>query len=878
MLLFLAVVFLGPVAAVHAAVAPLQDACNYLEDVRGTSRSACLSDSARIGDEVMREAVSGAPERRRQVEELARRLSAAASDRQITAVLFEFGTLVPPLNERTFPAWFAAENPLRLSGPTAEAVAFWISRQGTDRAERRLEGPAESVPASALSKRLSEIAQNADAAAAAMDGTRPRSKHDFPAPVDDQPAKTNRKKELAVSNSVKSFSDLSLAPPPAPSDMKKGKTDLPPLLSPGEDGPRESLSWSIDRKADPCADFYQFACGKWIGDHPLNGQSERTRFSELSYRNEAQLRVIVQKLASAPPPDPNERKLGDYFASCMDRNAIESSGLKPLQPDLSRIQDVADMKGLAKTIAHLHSPGLPALFGFGSERDRKNAQEVIASISQAGGGLPREYYLDRSHSKKLKAYADHVKKTFMLLEGDKRRAGLEAGAVLRLETALARITVPNEELRDPAATYHRMPLADFAALAPSFPWTEYLLELKAPPIIELNVSTPKYFEGLETLLAAAPLDDWKAYLRWRLLSATSQELPSAFSDEESNFSNILNGSKGRPQRWNSCLSEIDDAMGEALGQAYVEQHFDESAKKAMVQLAQTIKSVLKDDIEQASWMDPETKRHALEKAEAMTLKVGYPDHPKDYGGLKIVRGAAYGNARSAGAYGVQQNLARIGRPVDKSEWGMPAQAVNAYYSAQNNEIVFPAGILQPPFFDPQAGEAVNFGAIGTIVGHEMTHGFDDEGRRYDSAGNLHDWWTEKDSKSFQGLAQNFVKQYSAYPVVPGEKLPVNGELTLGENIADNGGLRLAYKAFQSAPGEKRGSDGFTPEQSFFLGYGRLSCGNETKESAQLWAATDPHPPKRVRVNASTSNMPEFQQAFNCKPGSPMVAREPARIW
>lgn len=645
---------------------------------------------------------------------------------------------------------------------------------------------------------------------------------------------------------------------------------------------------SLDRSVNACADFNMFANGGWIARNPVPAAYPRWgRFNELAERNRDALHEILEAAAKnrKAKKGSNEQKIGDFYASCMDEARIEKEGVKPLAPELKRINSLKDVRGLEEEIAHFHRQGVGAVFAFGTGQDLKNSTQIIANAFQGGLSLPdRDYYLkDDEKSKTIRAeYVKHVAKMFELMGDDAAKAASEANTVLAIETKLAQASMSRVQLRDPNARYHKMDLVQLKSLTPNFSWDTYFTSIGTRGITEINVGQPDFFKAVEKELSATPIEDWKTYLRWHLLDAAAPNLPKKFVDEDFHFGGtILQGTKEQLPRWKRCVTSTDRSLGEALGQVYVQKAFPPEAKARAQQMVMNLVAALQGDLSTLDWMSDPTRKQAAAKLNAFMRKIGYPDKWRDYSALKIDRGIFQNNVFRSNEFARQYNLNKLGKPVDRTEWGMTPPTVNAYYNPTMNEIVFPAGILQPPFFDPLADDAINYGAVGAVIGHEMTHGFDDSGSQFDSQGNLKNWWTEDDLKKFKTRAQCVMDQFDSYVVEPG--LNQNGKLVVGESIADLGGLTIAFAAFQkSMEGKPRPAsiDGFTPEQRFFLGYAQIWAQNARPEFERLQTQTDPHPLGRFRVNGPLSNMPMFAQAFQCKAGDPMVRPPEKRcqIW
>jgi putative endopeptidase len=641
---------------------------------------------------------------------------------------------------------------------------------------------------------------------------------------------------------------------------------------------------ALDRSADPCVDFYQFACGTWTKENPIPAdQATWGRFSELAERNRTTLRSLLDKV-SEPKPDrsPIAAKLGDYYATCMDDAHVESLGGKPIEPALKRIDAIKTKEELPALLGSLQEIGVATFFNFGSDQDFKDSSSVIAEVDQGGLGLPdRDYYFkeDAKSVEQRTKYVAHVEKMFVLAGEPAAQAKTDATAVMTLETALAKNALDRVSRRDPNNVYHKMTRKDLAALTPDFAWEKFYQGAQIPAFTDVNVSEPDYVRGMAAAITAQPLPAIKAYLRWHQINSASTLLSKAFVDEHFDFyGRTLQGRTEQLPRWKRCVQYTDGDLGEALGQLYVDATFGADGKRRMLEMVTHLESALKKDIDTLDWMTPETKKQAAIKLAAFTRKIGYPDKWRDYGALNIVRGELVGNSERANAFEHHRQLAKIGKPVDRGEWLMTPPAVNAYYNPQNNEIVFPAGILQPPFFDKTMDDGVNYGAIGGVIGHEMSHGFDDQGSQFDKSGNLQNWWAEGDAKEFKARTQCIVDQYSKYLAV--DDVHVNGKLTLGENVGDNGGLRIAFMALQEALAGKTAQkiDGFTPEQRFFLGWGQIWCQNDRPENARMRANLDPHSPSRARVNGVVSNMSEFAKTYSCKAGAPMVNATQCKVW
>jgi putative endopeptidase len=642
----------------------------------------------------------------------------------------------------------------------------------------------------------------------------------------------------------------------------------------------------MDTTVSACVNFNQYANGGWMASHPIPPEfPSYGTFRELADRSEVTLHQILETAASRKDarPGSDEQKIGDFYASCMDTAQVESEGAKPLQPEFDRINQIHDLPSLRAEVAHLHGYGAGVLFRFSEQQDRKDSTQVIASAFQGGMGLPERGYYFRKDEKSQKirdAYVKHIASMFALLGDDADKAAAESQTVMALETKLAQSAMDRIQMRDPDATYHKMALAELQGLTPNFSWEAYLGELGYPQVKEVNVGQPKFFGNLNELLASVPLDDWKTYLRWHVIAAAAPALSDNFVQEDFNFrSRVLQGTEKIQERWKRCVQATNFRLGFALGKLYVKEEFPPEAKARADKMVHFLIAALRDDIQTLPWMGPETKKAALAKLDAFTPKIGYPDKWRDYSAFKVDRGPFVENVLRGDLFEFHRSLNKIGKPVDRGEWGMTPPTVNAYYNPSMNEIVFPAGILQPPFFDPKADDAVNYGGIGAVIGHEMTHGFDDEGRKFDAHGNRADWWTADDVKNFQERATCVEKQFDAYVAI--DDIHEKGKLVLGESIADLGGLTIAYKAYQkSLQGKPRPPkiNGLTPEQRFFLSFAQIWAGNDRPEYIRLQVNTNPHPLHNFRAIAAPSNMPMFQQAFGCKAGDPMVREERCTIW
>ncbi len=651
-----------------------------------------------------------------------------------------------------------------------------------------------------------------------------------------------------------------------------------PTIKPGLD------LTNLDTSCKACDDFYQFATGGWQKKNPIPpAYASWGNFNILAEQNREVLHTILEDAAkdTNATPGSNEQKIGSYYRSCMDTDKIEAAGIDPIKDELAKINAVTDTKSLMLEIARLQAQGLDAGLQFGSTADTKDSSKTIAGVGFGGLGMPdRDYYLkDDDRSKTIRAaYATYVTTQFTNAGDDATTAAKEAADVIALETALAKATPTRIELRDPSLTYHPTPVDQLSTLAPNVPWSDIFAVYGAPKFTTVDIALPNYVKAYNTELTATPLSTWKDYLRFHLISSLANALPKRFGDASFAFySTTLSGVKVQQPRWKRCVSATDGALGEALGAVYVAKVFPPAAKARALSLVDNLQSVLNADIKQLPWMSPETRIKASEKLEAYTKKIGYPDTFINYS--KLIIGDSYvANIAAVSAFDTARDVAKIGKPTDRKEWGMTPPTVNAYYNPSNNEIVFPAGILRPPFFSPLADDAVNYGAIGAVIGHEMTHGFDDEGRQFDAKGNLSDWWTKTDAEKFAKRANCIVTQFDGYQVAPG--VHEQGQLVQGEAIADLGGITIAYKAFQKTAEYKahKKIDGYTPEQRFFLAYAQVWASERTDAYQRQAAVVDPHPDPKWRVIGTLSNMPEFKAAFHCMAGDKMVRANACQIW
>jgi putative endopeptidase len=677
------------------------------------------------------------------------------------------------------------------------------------------------------------------------------------------------------------FSLVPSAPAQQPAASSPPPAEAKPL--PGLD-----LS-SMDLTADPCTDMYKFACGHFSANHPIpNDQPSVDPFYVLYNVNTQELNTILQKAqAGGATRTPDEQKIGDYFKACMDTSLIQSEGLTRIQPLLDKINsvDTSDKAQLATLLGELQREGIDVFFGYGEQQDLKDSNKQIAEIAQAGLGLPEKDYYTRTGDKDVKIreqYVAHITKMLTFAGSTPQQALKDAQNILKLETALANASLGAVDLRDPEKTYHLQPVATLVAGLPGFDFTAFEDAIHSPRVTEINNSTPDFLPAMTQQLSTADPATIKAYLRYHLLTAVPRNLPHELDAENFDFyGRILYGQPEQQARWKRCSNAVNGGLGEALGKVYVDQYFAGDSKAKMLQMVHDIEAAMGNDIDQIDWMSPATKVRAKEKLAAIANKIGYPDKWRDYTKLIVKPDDPLGNTLRANDFENDRQLNKIGKPVDHSEWGMTPPTVNAYYDSSMNDINFPAGILQPPFYDRTQDLAVNYGHIGGVIGHELTHGFDDEGRKFNAKGNLDDWWTPDDLKKFEARTDCLVNEYSSFTAV--DDIKVNGKLTLGENTADNGGLMLAFMAYmQRAKADHldvdKKIDGFTGPQRFFISFAQNYCENTHPEAVRSLVLSDPHSPDPVRVNGVLPNQPGFAPAFGCKTGVPMAPVKSCRVW
>jgi endothelin-converting enzyme/putative endopeptidase len=669
-----------------------------------------------------------------------------------------------------------------------------------------------------------------------------------------------------------------------PSTQQSSEALLP--YSPGLD-----LS-SMDKSVDPCVDLYHYSCGGWQKKNPI--PPDQTSWSVYAKLYQDNLTFLRGMLEQAAQPDERRnavtRQIGDFYAACMDDAAVEKRGLAAIQPELDAVAQIKSAKELTPLVARLqliyfrYSYNSSMLFSSGSMQDPDDSEHVIADVDQGGLALPdRDYYTkDDAKSKETREhYLQHVQRVFELIGDDPAAARKNAETVMRLETAMAKASLTRVERRDPHKLVHKMKVADLAQLAPNFDWLAYYHEMQYPEFAVLNVDAPEFIKELNTLLASESIDSWKSYLRFHVADTSSPYLSSKFVEENFQFyRQYLRGAKEIQPRWKRCVQYVNYDLSEALGQVYVARVFSPELKESTLDMVRRIEDAMGQRIRALDWMSPETKQQALAKLTGIRNKIGYPDRWRDYSSVKIVRDDFAGNVERAHQFESRREIDKIGKPVDHGEWDISAPTVDAYYNPQMNDINFPAGVLQPPLYDPKMDDAPNYGDTGGTIGHELTHGFDDEGSQFDARGNLKNWWTKEDREKFDARTKCVEDQYSGYVAV--EDVHINGKLTLGENVADLGGEILAYVAWKDATKDKNlhPIDDLTPEQRFFIGFAQWDCANERPEDMRMRAMTDPHSPARYRINGVVVNMPEFEEAFHCRPGQPMVkpAANVCKVW
>ncbi len=643
---------------------------------------------------------------------------------------------------------------------------------------------------------------------------------------------------------------------------------------------------NLDRSASACNDFYQYAVGGWMSKNPVPAAYSRWgSFHALDKANQEKMRTLLDDAArGGAPAGSDKQRVGDYYASCMDTAASEKAGIKPLEQHLARIDALSSANDLPRLLAYLHALKITAGFGFGSTPDLKQSDRVVAGAGQSGLGLPdRDYYTkDDEKSKEIRdRYVQHVARMLQFLGDSPSDAAAAAKNIMALETKLAEASMTNVQLRDPNALYNKMTIAELKALSPSFAWDAYFAAAGVNGLQTIIVAQPEFIPELGHQVSSQSVDTWKDYLRWRTIDVAANSLSSKIVDANFDFfGKYLEGKKELQPRWRRCATYTDAALGEAVGRLWTDRYFPATAKAEAMEMVQNLMGALRTDINTLDWMGPETRRRATEKLEAFGTKIGYPDVWRDYSALTLNRGPYAANEIAANAFEVRRDLAKIGKAVDRNEWLLSPPTVNAYNNPLMNEIVFPAGILQPPFYDPNADDAYNYGGMGAVIGHELIHGFDDEGRQYDAKGNLADWWTAEDKERFLERAKCVSEQFSAFDL--GDGLRMTGDLVLGESIADLGGLEIAYSAYRkSQEGKPRQViNGFTPEQRFFLGWAQVWAATSTREADRLQVTTDPHPLPKYRVNGPLANMPSFAEAYGCKTNDKMVTAGAERcdIW
>jgi putative endopeptidase len=660
-----------------------------------------------------------------------------------------------------------------------------------------------------------------------------------------------------------------------------------PLAPFGVEPPVPAFSVAyMDTSVSPTADFYAYADGQWVKDNPVPADKARwASFTQLAERNSYLIHALLEDAAATDnPAGTPRREAGDFYASAMDTNRLDQLRFIPIVADLTRIDDIESTEGLFRLLARFHEEGVGGIFSESVGPDARQSSIYALELDQGGLSLPdRDYYLKESFAEQRKAYQEHVAKMFALLGEKSEEAAAHAGIVLDIETQLAKASRSRVDLRDPIKNYNKVTKTGLLEKTPAIRWQAYLSEQDLARIPYAVVGQPEFFEAVDKLVRSRPLSHWRVYLRWHVLHASAPFLGSDVEAENFNFfGKVLSGQPEQEPRWKRAFHALDRSIGEAVGQLYVEKYFPPQAKARMNDLVENLKTVFRDHLEKVDWMTDATRAKALSKFARFTRKIGYPDKFRDYSSIKITRDDYLGNIRRAAAFEEHRQIVRVGQPVDRTEWEMTPETVNAYFNPLQNEIVFPAGILQPPFFDVSKDDAVNYGAIGVVIGHEITHGYDDQGRKYDAEGNLNEWWTKEDAKEFDARAQKVVEEYNAFEPLPG--VHVNGRLTLGENLADLGGVSIAYDALERAlardPSKRAVIDGFTPEQRFFISFAQIWRTNIRDAEARRLVTIDPHSPGRFRAFGPLLNYQQFFDAFNIKPGDPMW-RAPelrAHVW
>jgi putative endopeptidase len=668
---------------------------------------------------------------------------------------------------------------------------------------------------------------------------------------------------------------------------------IPARFLDGQETPLTELPYTpvldtqfVDKTVDPCVDFYKYSCGNWNKLNPIPGDQARWDvYSKLTNENQRFLWGILRQAGQAAASrTPNEQKIGDYFQACMDEGAIESAGITPLEPVLSRIANLKSPDDIASYVADEHRQGVDrgVLFGFSSGQDYDNSSRMMAFAWAGGLGLPdRDYYTKTdARSQEIRGkYVEHIAHMLELLGESGPDARADAQMVMKIETALAQASLTRVEKRDPYNLKHKLSTADLRQMYPAFDWDTYFQRIGAPEFQSIDITEPKFFDQMNTQLSGQNLAAWRAYLRWHLIHAEAPYLPSRFAQENFDFfSKYLQGVKQMPPRWKKCTRLVDRELGEALGQVFVAKTFSPKTKEDALRVTRQIEDEMGRDIKDLTWMSEPTKQQALEKLREVINKIGYPDKWRDYSSVRIARDDFLGDVTRASEFEAHRELSKIGKPVDRSEWFMSPPTVNAYYDPQMNDINFPAGVLEPPLFDSKEDAAPNFGNTGATIGHELTHGFDDEGRQFDAHGNLRDWWTPADAKAFQERVDCVRKQYADYVII--DDIHINSSLTLGEDVADIGGTLLAYIAWKhsTAGQDLKPIDGFNPDQRFFIGMAQWACGDQRPESKRMHAITDPHSPDEYRINGVVSDLPQFGEAFGCKVNQPMARANACRVW